>query len=586
MNGNAAPDLTETVYEPDPSDGGYYATVQPKPPPEQPRWEAAEGAEANGQAGADGDHAMKGDGQSGDAGDGQADDGQADGSEPQRIYPSESPDDPSRLARLFLNTHCRHPDGLTLRFWQGEFFEWDGAYRSILAEDIRARLHRVIKAEFDHLNVEAIARRLKEQPVEVGDEPDTETKGATDASTRKRRGLPKVRKVTGSLVSNVMLALSGYSHLEPRTTQPSWLAEPAPFPAEDVLPARNALVYLPGLVRESEGSIHATTPQYFCSYSLDYDFDPNAPQPDRWLTFLESIWPDDPESIATLQEWFGLLLTLDTSYQKILIMIGPKRSGRGTIARVIRAMIGADNVANPTFASLATNFGLAPLIGKPAAIITDARLSGRTDIAQLVERLLSISGEDSQTLDRKFLSSVTVKLSTRFTIISNELPRLTDASGALVSRLILLQMTKSFYGEEDRNLTADLLAELPGILLWAIDGWRRLRERGRFVQPKTGAAMVSEMEDLASPVGAFLKDCCVIEAGKSVTCATLYQAWQWWCQDHGRDNPGDESMFGRNLRAVLPTLTTTNNRQPDKTRKRSYEGLHIVNPPPPPPVRA
>ena len=129
------------------------------------------------------------------------------------------------------------------------------------------------------------------------------------------------------------------------------------------------------------------------------------------------------------------MLTPDTSHQKIAMLIGPKRSGKGTIARMLRAMVGPTNVANPTFASLSTNFGLAPLIGKPAAIITDARLSAKTDASVLIERLLSISGEDAQTIDRKHMQALTVKLPTRFTIISNEQPRLPDTSGAMVGLL-------------------------------------------------------------------------------------------------------------------------------------------------------
>jgi putative DNA primase/helicase len=385
---------------------------------------------------------------------------------------------------------------------------------------------------------------------------------------------PAVRKVTTTLVNNALLALSGYTLLGPRTPQPSWLADPAPFPPEDVVPFRNALVYLPGLVEGDPEAVCAPTPRFFSSFALDYDFDPNAPAPVRWLAFLKSLWPEDPESIETLQEWMGHLLTPDTTHQKILMMIGPKRSGRGTIARIIKAMLGADNVANPTLASLATNFGLAPLIGKPCAIITDARLSGRTDVVQVVERLLSISGEDSQTIDRKHLPAVTVKLPTRFTLISNEMPRLTDTSGALAGRLILLPLTVSFFGREDRQLTADLLTELPGILLWAIQGWQRLRERGRFLQPASGAEMVEEMEDLSSPIGAFLKDRCEVKPGAEVRAEDLFEAWRWWCESTGRKYTGTAQEFGRDLRAVMPNLTTKQHRG-DQGRKRFYQGIAL-----------
>ena len=58
----------------------------------------------------------------------------------------------------------------------------------------------------------------------------------------------------------------------------------------------------------------------------------------------------------------------------MLLLIGPTRSGKGTIARMLTALIGSGHVAGPTLASLGTNFGLSPLLGKPLAIISDARL--------------------------------------------------------------------------------------------------------------------------------------------------------------------------------------------------------------------
>ena len=85
-----------------------------------------------------------------------------------------------------------------------------------------------------------------------------------------------------------------------------------------------------------------------------------------------------------------------------MLVVGPPRSGKGAVAQVLSALVGRNNVVGPTMASLSQNFGLEPLIGKALAIIGDARIGGRTDQAAIAERLLSISGEDTQTIDRKF----------------------------------------------------------------------------------------------------------------------------------------------------------------------------------------
>ena len=230
-----------------------------------------------------------------------------------------------------------------------------------------------------------------------------------------------------------------------------------------------------------------------------------APEPKQWLTFLQQIFGDDEQAIGGLQDWFGYTLSPDTSQQKMLMVVGPTRSGKGTIARINTALLGGyESVATPTLASLQLTFGLEPLIGKTLGVISDARLSGRTDQAVIIERLLSLSGEDGIEVARKFKKAWTGRMPIRFTLLTNELPRLTDSSSALAKRFIMLVLVKSFYGREDQTLTARLLTELPGILNWALIGYQRLRERGYFVQPESGRQAVEQLELLSSPVTAFV----------------------------------------------------------------------------------
>jgi putative DNA primase/helicase len=471
---------------------------------------------------------------------------------PIAVAPIEEADDPHRLARLFLAEKCRHAEGLTLRYWREEWHRWDGvAYRPVADKELRGELTGTIKAEMDRLNL--AAQRL----AAVKDEPP-----------------PTVRKVTGRMVADVAHALTSLALLPGRTEAPVWLGPPGPWPASEILACRNGLVHLPSLV-ERRDYIRPPTPRFFSPNALEFDFTLDAPRPSTWLSFLAELWPDDPQSIDTLGEWLGYLLTTNTRQQKILLLVGPKRSGKGTIARVIRGLVGGDNVACPTLSGLGMTFGLWPLIGKTVAMIQDARLSGRTDAAGVAERLLSISGEDAQTIDRKFLPPVTVKLYARFMLLTNELPKLNDSSGALPGRMILLHLTRSWYGKEDTTLTDRLLAELPGILLWAIAGWQRLRDRRHFIQPDAGKGMIGELADLASPVGAFVRERCDVGPGCRVERVDLFDAWKQWCETQGREHPGDAATFGRNLRAAVPSLGNAQPRTDTGERVRVYEGIRL-----------
>ena len=63
---------------------------------------------------------------------------------------------------------------------------------------------------------------------------------------------------------------------------------------------------------------------------------------------------------------------------------------------------------------------------------------------------------------------------------------------------MVLRTHKSFVGHEDIRLTNRLLEELPGILNWALEGWKRLHERGRFedtVVSADVAAILSSLPD-------------------------------------------------------------------------------------------
>ena len=266
----------------------------------------------------------------------------------------------------------------------------------------------------------------------------------------------------------------------------------------------------------------------------------------------------------------------DTSQHRILGLIGPPRCGKGVIARVLRRLIGVENTVGPTLASLAESFGLSPLIGKPLAIIGDARLSAKSDRSAVTERLLSISGEDTLSCNRKNNSYWTGQLPTRLVLLTNETPWLTDSSRALAGRFLILHMTESFAGREDRTLEARLAAELPSILNWAITGWKRLRARGHFVQPPSGQPLVDELTELSSRITTFLADACETDPQYQEAIPHVYLAWCHWCEAQGESNPGSTRALAKELRTVLPRLssdkTTRINDQPVKL----FTGLRLT----------
>jgi putative DNA primase/helicase len=452
-----------------------------------------------------------------------------------RIVPSFS--DPPAVVRALLNALYKTPEGFRLRHHRGQAYIWDGTCWSAIARrDVRSLVyHHVENAWY----------------------------------VDERRGLlpwnPTSRKV-----DDVLDALESLTLIGSRLEAPFWIdGRPDDPPAKEIIAMRNGLLHVP------TRTLRAPSPRLFACHALPFDYLPDAPRPTRWLAFLSELWPQDESSIRVLQETIGYLLAGETNLQKIFLVVGPKRGGKGTIGRVLAGLMGPHNVAAPTLSSLSTNFGLAPLIDKPLAIVADARLSVKTESHSVVERLLSISGEDSLTVDRKYRDHWTGRLPTRFLILTNELPRLSDVSGALASRFVVFALTKSFYGAENPRLTSELVAEAPSIFMWALSGLDGLLTRGYFEQPESSGEAIQRLDDLASPVGAFLRARCVIAADARVCSDDLWGAWKLWCAAENR-LAGNRALFGRDLQATVPTIRHVRGRQGDE-RRYEYVGIGISN---------
>ena len=288
---------------------------------------------------------------------------------------------------------------------------------------------------------------------------------------------------------------------------------------------------------------------FFTQNSLPFDYDEQATCP-IWEKFLGDVWPDDQESIDTLQEMFGYILSGDTRQQKFFNIIGPRRSGKGTINKVLVALLGQHNTVAPQLEELCDSFGLQPWLGKLLASFTDARAPERNRSA-VVSQLLRIVGGDTVTVNRKNKESWNGYLPTRIVIYSNEVLQLTENSNALTGRMIVLKMIHSFYDKEDADLSYKLSKELSGIFNWAMKGLeRRLERGGHFVQPNTGKEYLELMSELGNPIGTFAEEALIFDPSAATPKDEVFACYKHWATK--KNIPyGTELAFKRRFLAAV-----------------------------------
>lgn len=472
--------------------------------------------------------------------------------------PGETWNDPHRLARSFADRHLR--DGQrTLARWREDYYRWRGSWGKLPEADLDAAIARHCRAMF----VGDLPRRRAEAEA-------AKTSGKGESSKP-----PKIYPVTGPVRANVRINLAGIVNVDDAGVEPPfWLpGGDLDLDPDDLVAAPNGLFDLDAIAA-GRGPCAAPTPLLFTTSAVGFPIVMNPPRPELWLRSLDQWFDGDTDSVAALQEWCGYLLAGRTNLHKLLFLVGPRRSGKGSVLRVLVSLLGSANVASTTFAALGESFGMENLLGKRLALIPDARLSGRTDTATVVERLLSISGEDAQGVNRKNRSKLTTRLRCRFVLASNEIPRLPDAAGAVESRFHVLNMPNSWLGREDLHLGEKLAAELRGILRWAAEGWVRLRKQGmRFTQSAASESHHRELADLSSPIKAFVRQACETGPEFVTEIQVLFKAWQRWNQQRRREVPPAQT-FGRDLKTAFPTVTVGQARNAG-TRARVYRGIGL-----------
>lgn len=441
-----------------------------------------------------------------------------------------SPSTPLKTAKLFLERFCTSEGVQTLKFCKESIWRWIGpCYEEQDKAEIESDLYEFLsEAKYTVAN-----KRTGELVMEDFN--------------------PSARKL-----SDVIHAIKATMYCKTSPLSGAKWLDSEQYSPDNFIVFRNGILDLDDWLAGNEWSLMPHTPKLLNSNYLPFDFKISAEKPIEWLLFLRSIWPQDDECISVLQEWMGYCLTKNNSLQKMLLIVGPPRSGKGTITKVFSLLLGEDNVCGPLIASLGNQFGLQAWLNKTHAIISDARLDGKAEQAKIAERLLSISASDTLTIERKNIDAIEVALPARITITTNEIPHLRDMSGALVNRFVILTMRESFLGREDIGLFARIKAELPEILNWSLRGLKRLMERGYFMQPSSSTEHYRAMLAMSSPMQAFIKEVCELHIVATIPVKSLYSQWQGWCEAAGYEYTSNIHKFMRDVRSVAPKVTEAN----------------------------
>lgn len=264
------------------------------------------------------------------------------------------------------------------------------------------------------------------------------------------------------------------------------------------------------------------------------EWDPAATAP-RFSQFISEVVDGDEDDARYLQKLAGYILSGDRREQRLQILIGDGGDGKSTFIETLKRLMGDYQTTLAATSISAHNTGaipndLAKLAGKRLATISELPQKLHVD----TQRVKAMSGGDTMTARFLHKEYFDFEPTAQLLVASNFYPYADVEDKAYFRRLAILRFPNSFANDNpDKDLRSKLAAELQGIAVWAVEGYRAYREEGleitksmtreleryrRFIDPLTGffenCLTVTHSEDDFVPTDALLdaaKDYCTWE---------------------------------------------------------------------------
>jgi len=290
---------------------------------------------------------------------------------------------------------------------------------------------------------------------------------------------------------------------------------------------------------------------------------------------------EERAQIDFMQEIAGAIAVgLMARHQKAVQLYGPGRSGKGTMTTIMEALVPRDSRCSVSPFRWDSEYYLANMAGKRLNIVGELPEHKPMPASELktVTGLDLLSGRQPSGRVFQFRNEAAHLFS------SNHYISVSDRSDAFFARWLIVGFPNSRIGVGglDTRLAERIVSnELPAILAWALEGARRLLQRGEFRPTATHHAHMAAWRRRADSVLEFLHDdeVCeldVFEFGCFVSQrGELFEAYRTWCARSGRQ-PVQVSKFNDALGSpAVAALGVSVQRT--STRRGVVTGVRLVS---------
>lgn len=248
------------------------------------------------------------------------------------------------------------------------------------------------------------------------------------------------------------------------------------------------------------------SPEYVITNKINYNYVPDAYSEIVDHT-LDKLACGDKQIRQLLEEVIGYTFYRRNELRKAFILIGDKANGKSTYLDMIKTLLGDDNTTALDLKDLGDRFKTAELFGKLACIgddIGDEFIPNPASFKKLT------SG-DRLTVEKKGQDPFDFNNYAKLLFSANNIPRIKDKSGAVITRLIIIPFNATFSSDDPdydpyikyKLRTSDSMEYL---IQLGIQGLKRVLENQKFTTSKKVQKELEEYEENNNPILLFFKE--------------------------------------------------------------------------------
>lgn len=249
-------------------------------------------------------------------------------------------------------------------------------------------------------------------------------------------------------------------------------------------------------------------------------------------TLVTTQGKTDRDLVELMQQMFGFYLLNDMKAQIVFFLVGQGANGKSVMTSIIEEMIGTKFCSAMSIQNLTMNqFATANLIGKKINICNEEESKFMRS-----DKFKALVSGDLVQAERKHETQFAFRPKTKYLFASNRMPSFEGINYGLRRRIIIVPFNKIFTGQEqNKNLSKELISEMPGIIKWAIKGAKILIENNyQFTSSRAIDKSKEDFENTLSSALMFVRETYKIDDYGFVENMMLYKEYTIWCTNNGK----------------------------------------------------